>query len=691
MKKLGVLVLGLIIIGFVGCIRITPDDKAKVSNATTKLASFEDVLYQGYMGGSLFYNPVSPTTGQLQKGVTVAVRLGEVIRTDIDEDQSTFDDIPEKALYGTVTFQSIDSRGMKFNSVLYDIDGNIFSTKVHSMNIGETVDLNGDAIPDLEYKKPLRVREGLEDIIYLNFLSSQEAERTTMFAIMVDQYVSEQYPSGIMGINPDDRFLVNKYTDADTRSLSSIVGVQSGDFVFDELEGMYERVVGTPSARMVRSVRDLETEILEDEEFVYWYTLDQFSNLYTPEGLLEALPLEVQNKYTGSPVDKLNMALVDSELIVEVAEYQETAIPKDIFNDVVAQIEDITTDELIALNRKFLDETYPKNSPKVIEPALSVAEVLPLSSVIYGEYIPENGFSESETRATTVSGYNAEKGKIENSFKSYRRVATYNLNKKLDVGVGTVETKNSYVAIGVKGTFRSTWGYVGGRAEGAVFLTVDSHVDLKSSLNKNINLYNLNKNHTVKFSIGAVPIHTTLSLQVDVPLELKYSNPNAGSLTRVAVTGMYNTGAKAEINYGVKWKKFWFIKVPVPYASMGHDVWQGNSVAHYTDFNADKLFRGLSAQATLKPHAKASVDTVVAYSVNGKLTLDTVAIAQAKIYEENSRIKGRFTFSPSGRLIPEAGIGLKLPYMGWKGKTWKGKPLELFKDDYSYEFFNVAY
>ncbi len=44
MKKLGVLVLGLIIIGFVGCIRITPDDKAEVSNATTKLASFEDVL-----------------------------------------------------------------------------------------------------------------------------------------------------------------------------------------------------------------------------------------------------------------------------------------------------------------------------------------------------------------------------------------------------------------------------------------------------------------------------------------------------------------------------------------------------------------------------------------------------------------------------------------------------------------------
>lgn len=73
---------------------------------------------QGFMGGSLFFNPDQPSTGQLAKGVNVAIRLGHVEKTSTDSYSARFKDIPHKAEYGSMLITEIDKGKMTFSTKL---------------------------------------------------------------------------------------------------------------------------------------------------------------------------------------------------------------------------------------------------------------------------------------------------------------------------------------------------------------------------------------------------------------------------------------------------------------------------------------------------------------------------------------------------------------------------------------------
>jgi hypothetical protein len=252
---------------------------------------------------------------------------------------------------------------LTFDWNAYSVQGALAAIR-HTIALNDSVDINGDGIADLAYAPPVRKRSGFENAVYLTFLSSQEKLNTSMFAVLPNQYSRSVYPSGIIGINPDGKFIISKYeNNSSNRAL--VMGAQKGDFVVDALEGKYQRVSSTFTNRGARAISDAELEEIGSSATVSYYFSDAEFAGYNAENLFSALPALAQetNQSNGSWVEKLNHVLKNRDLIVIVSQTGVTPIPDDIFSSVVDQISSLTDDEVVQLNRKFLQEAYPELCP----------------------------------------------------------------------------------------------------------------------------------------------------------------------------------------------------------------------------------------------------------------------------------------------------------------------------------------
>ena len=75
------------------------------------------------MGGSVLYNPVAPSSGQLSEGATVAVRLGYFDKQEKNIDEIVYVDIEDKAQYGYITINSINTKEINFTFSCFKADG----------------------------------------------------------------------------------------------------------------------------------------------------------------------------------------------------------------------------------------------------------------------------------------------------------------------------------------------------------------------------------------------------------------------------------------------------------------------------------------------------------------------------------------------------------------------------------------
>lgn len=298
---------------------------------------------------------------------------------------------------------------------------------MHSLAIDESIDINNDGLADLQYKIPIRKRPGLESAVYLNFLSSQESLNTSMFAVLPEQYSRGLYPSGIIGINPDGRFIVRKYEgQSATRSL--VYGAQKGDYVLDSIEGKYQTIVSSVSTRNARSIDESELVDIADTgtTLSYKFTEDEFIDGYNKEALLSLLPLSIQTDTQAiiSVLDKLNTILERKDLISIVAKTQETPIPPEIFAEVIAQVEFLNLDEVIQLNRVFLDAMYPESCPQFIDSYKGLSEILPLASLLFGGDTEANEPTGSSlnSRVASESEYNTQRAAMETAYGKYKTV-----------------------------------------------------------------------------------------------------------------------------------------------------------------------------------------------------------------------------------------------------------------------------
>lgn len=229
-----------------------------------------------FMGGSLLYVADSPSSGHLVPGAVVAVRLGKVNYDPAAGAEGSANPGPmyaentDSTRYGYITVETVDTKGIRFQYTEYTADGKSSTVKgTHSVALGEENDVNGDGIPDISYTTPEFSRSGFEKALTLNFLSSQERLNTTMFAVLPEQYEDKEYPSGIIGINPEGIFIISKYTSTGARSL--VRGIETGDLIIDGVNYKYQRAVSSAGTyRSARSVDDNDAEDMEDSPDLYF-------------------------------------------------------------------------------------------------------------------------------------------------------------------------------------------------------------------------------------------------------------------------------------------------------------------------------------------------------------------------------------------------------------------------------------
>lgn len=698
-RKLLKTMIGILLLVFItGCsipLQGVQQANSSVDTDISGRVSFQEIYGQGFMGGSVLYNPENPSTGQLTNGATVAIRLGQLEKEAVNYDEIVFTDIPEQASFGSLYITEISDNALSFDVQLYNHEGEYIGNESYSLNIDEQIDINDDGAADLEYKKPLRKRPGFESAIYLTFLSSQQNLKTSMFALMAEQYSRGVLPSGIIGINPNGQFIIRKYEDSGNSRSSNVLGAQRGDYVVDTLSGSYQRITDSTFSRSARSVTDIDVENIEEESgpVIPYFESNEFNNLFSSETLFNSLPDITKEKVfsTDSNINKLNEVLELNDLIIDISSTLENnPIPEEIFEEVVSQIDQLNTDELVQLNRYFLEEAYPGYCPRFVNVAESFVDIFPLTSVSFGTPGDSN-IDDFESRATSASQYSREKKALDAKYKQYNEFFKMPL-KSPDIplfgGKVKVEFQNSYFALGFKGSFSSTWGSIKSSVEGVVYITGDTNIDSKISFEKDIFNKPLFNYSNPVYAIGPLVLSLNANVTVKVPLKVNVVNSSAFNM-RAAFTGLYGAGFNLGLKYGVKWKRKWFIRYPAPYANFSGKGLAHNKTIYLVDSESDGSIKFDNAGCSIKPQITAGIGADISKVVWGDLSAGTGINSYLNVNYKKPYLKGTAGVDFFINSQAEAAIGLKnVPMIGFLGKKWKWDLLKYNKNLATWTIFN---
>ena len=679
-----------------------------------------DIISKGYMGGALIYNETDNSLGQLANGVSVAIRLSRSQRYDTSETESVFKEEDGSVIYGLLVIDKIDSEKISFKSELYDIMGNVYLEKTITLNKDECADLNDDGLVDIQYTKPYSKRSGYEKAMYLNFLSSQEDLNITMFAVLIEQYPGKTYPNGIIGVNNDDKFIVQKYINTETAQRSVISGVYKGDYVVDNLNNKYQVISNNQYARHARSVSDddlidLDSEI--EENTIFQFIEEDFA-FSTVNDFLSSLPKKIVDKYNEyAGIEKLNEILKDKELLKIIDEEQGSILPANEKEEIFNQFDFLTTEETIQLNRVFLEKNYPVSCPQRVTVSTVITEVLPLASIVFTESdmyedIVEEASSydscpsENENRAASASfsecktekEYYAKLNTLESDFNSYNEIFSFPDFPIPICKDKTVDTKlvlkNSRIALGIKGSFSSTWGSVRSSLGAAVFFKATANVGVevtKTSTNdtltkdyqgtktdaqvknNSVTIPIIKKDLTLlefelcqstnlaNFAIGPILIGINLDLGIGLPIKTTFEMDCELSYS-AHIAGLAKASIAVGVDYGIKWKKVWFIKIPSVYID-----WIGNASASAEaicffdqDFESlDLKLSKLALQFSVEPYVKAGLSVSIAAVVHAGCGIQFGTKGYVKFGYYNPYLRGSYGLDNTSSIYANVFLGLK--------------------------------
>jgi len=195
---------------------------------------FDSISRMAYMGGSLMYNPNGNVPGQLAKDVVVATRF-----TSVDVNYTGTGDA-----FGYIVISSVDTSDITFSYTEYDDDRKAHSKGLFTVGLDKEVDITGDDIADVTYSSPAYKRDGMENAVWLTFISPMPDGSSEgslgMYSVLPERYARAAYPNSVMGITPDGRFVVSMYENGGARA--AVQGVEYGDIVVDSQEGKYKNI-----------------------------------------------------------------------------------------------------------------------------------------------------------------------------------------------------------------------------------------------------------------------------------------------------------------------------------------------------------------------------------------------------------------------------------------------------------------
>lgn len=665
-------------------------EKVKLSDISGKLG-YNEISRQAFIGGSLLYNPDQMSSGHLAAGVHVAVRLGKVDRDDAIPEQPGFTDRADDARYGYITVNTVNASHISFSYSQYDAKGFFIKTSIHTVNLNEATDIDGDGIPDITYSVPARKRPGMEKAVYLTFLSSQDTLNTTMFSVIPEQYSRGAYPNGMMGINPDGRFIIAKYEHENSPARSAVKGLVYGDFVMDNQTGNYQKVIGPGKYRTARSVDDSDLTDLSSSngKTDLYFAVEEFDGILTAENLFRALPVALQNRYAPENFSNetlipiLNSILESYDLIVTVAADRDVGLTGDELAEVRNGIHQIALEEVVQINRLFLNEIYSDVCPEMQTNTDDIAFILPLLHVVIrGE---DGDMDISRAAASSYNAYTTRRNAIRSNFSKYKVLGTRNQNilfpNKTDGRLN--KNTNAEISFGVYGSVENNWGSsIKMNIYAAVFLQVEwtemnpaINLTKRSLLPAPITIANISASTIV---IGVVSIDISCPIKFDIDLTV---NGKEGFTTAwfMGYTGMFGAGVSAGANYGISWEKVLFIRLPVPYFS---PFFSGEAISDYTyyvgpvDSNLQVLLDAVtgvninnySATVELTPRITISPTVAALKMVNvrleidngltGRFTLSALPNASQLFAQRNMPFTGSVSLFHTAEIRGNAGVGI---------------------------------
>lgn len=435
MKKVFILGVALLTSIFTSCtIPFLNIENANITDISEEM-TFQKIMCQSFMGGSILYNPDKPSTGQLAKGVTVAIRLGYVEKEEKNIDEIVYTNNEDKARYGYITIDSINKNEISFSYFSFDKEGLCKTKSIYSLRRGESIDINSDGLNDLKYDYPKRKRPSFENALWLTFLSNQETLNTSMFAVLPTQYERSIYPSGIMGINPYGKFILNKY-EVNSSNRAAVQGAIYGDYVLDTQTGEYQKLISYSSYRTARNIEESELEtIIDNAQVDFYFKIEEFDIYMSVDGLLNKLPQSILPKVNEnlSDIEKLNYILEQKNLLNEIAIEKGYSIDLPEIQEINAYLDTTTQEEVVKFNRYLLEAFYPENCPILDVGNDSIATIFPLLSVYIAN--PENDYTEEQTEiqrsadtigtASSYTDYLRKKQKIVDKFADFHPIKNF--------------------------------------------------------------------------------------------------------------------------------------------------------------------------------------------------------------------------------------------------------------------------
>jgi hypothetical protein len=352
------------------------------------------------------------------------------------------------------------------------------------------------------------------------------------------------------------------------------------------------------------------------------------------------------------------------------AKAKDTSITEDKFVELTAQIADLSDDEVIQINRLFLGMVYPDVCPQFIGDSDSIAEVLGLAVVVIGGELNEsNNYTRAATKASSSTDYDRRFKEINSWYeKTYNNVWGQLLvldHRKIPI---TITLNNSFIKIGMRGTFTCVWGHLGGSIEGVVFLNTDTNFQSTAFFNKELFKFPLGFSIPV-FAYGPIILKVGGDLNAGMSLQLSADLDTAFKL-RAAFAGIYGAGVEAGVKYGTTTKKvkilFATLKITLPYIDSYCKSWTVEKAIYYVGADSPVRLTFKNLKATLTPQIQASVNADISSCLYGNITAEEGFPGIINVKYEKPYLIGTAEIRETRRLYVEGGIGtiIKIPIIG---------------------------
>lgn len=382
--------------------RIEFDSQSSSVRSVASMMNRTDAEKMLYMGGSVLYSPKDSNANQLMEGVVVATRIGKVDKIDMGCGQYAYRNSRTDYELGFIVVEAISKEEITFTYYKFpSVNSNRYvPAGSFTLAEGQTADLNGDGIADVKYSKPDPGRKGYKSNMWLTFLCNIDAGNTAaMFSIVPMQYERSAYPNGLLGINTDGQYVVNKY-EVGTNNRSVVSNISYGDYVLDTEANTIARYVG--AARNSRSaaraigdgdVQELEQISTDSKPEDFEFKVNEFTDEFDVNALLTVMPSSiVTENYSGrSPAENtayLNCLIREGSFLNKLVAGNSSEAAEEIRSQ-LSRAPLSSEIERVIFCRHALSLVYPEYCPDVNLFSQSLSNVLPWLYIDFGEVVQQ--------------------------------------------------------------------------------------------------------------------------------------------------------------------------------------------------------------------------------------------------------------------------------------------------------------